>query len=289
MAASPPETIRCVAIVGVGLIGGSFALALRKAGFRGRILGVSSEATLREALAGGVIDEAGSLAEAVPRADLIYLAQPVGRIVSLLPTLAPLLKDHALVTDAGSTKAEIVRTACRRLSPGQFLGGHPLAGKEVRGVAAASASLFENRTYVLTPGSPAALESPMAAAFVEWLRLIGARVIYLDAETHDRIVALTSHLPQLASTALACTLSERMADSSECEVAGQGLVDMTRLALSSHEVWGDILLTNRAAIEDALDLYIAMLHRVKDAVASGATAPYFQDAAAFAAKLRGRS
>src|SRR5438270_3074666 len=140
-----------VAIFGVGLIGGSFALALRKAGFSGRILGVSSPETLRRALDLHVIDE-GVAAEAAARsADLIYLAQPILRIIDSLPQLEAAARPGALITDAGSTKKTIVDRASEVISRCQFLGGHPMAGRERRGVEAAEADLFRGRPYVLTP------------------------------------------------------------------------------------------------------------------------------------------
>ncbi|HSV13378.1 MAG TPA: prephenate dehydrogenase/arogenate dehydrogenase family protein, partial [Tepidisphaeraceae bacterium] len=136
-----------VAIAGVGLIGGSFALALRKAGFQGTIIGVSSPATVQKALSLGVIDEAMPLAEAVSAADLVYLAQPISQILETLDVL----DTDALVTDAGSTKAVICDRA-RRLK--RFVGGHPMAGKESRGVEHADADLFRGRPYVLTMHEP---------------------------------------------------------------------------------------------------------------------------------------
>ena len=137
------RTIETVTIVGVGLIGGSFALALRKVGFLGRILGVSSPATLSRALELGVVDEARSLEEALPRSDLVYMAQPVLRILAQLERVRALVPDHALVTDAGSTKQAIVDRARGLFQCGaDFLGGHPMAGKEGRGVEIADANLF---------------------------------------------------------------------------------------------------------------------------------------------------
>ena len=137
--------MQTVAIFGVGLIGGSFALALRRAGFKGEILGVSSGSTISEALRLGVIDRGVPLEEAALASDLVYLAQPIRQIIETLSLLSGRLKPGALVTDAGSTKVEIVKQGKRLLGPGQFLGGHPMAGKEVRGVAAAEAGLFQGR------------------------------------------------------------------------------------------------------------------------------------------------
>ncbi|MFB3830032.1 MAG: prephenate dehydrogenase [Bryobacteraceae bacterium] len=272
-----------VAIVGVGLIGGSFALALRAAGFSGRILGVSSEATLRKALERGVIEEAATLAEAAGRADLLYLAQPIARILDTLRRLEPLVRPGALVTDAGSTKRAIA-AAGALLARAQFLGGHPMAGKEKRGVEEAEAGLFAGRPYVLTPPSPEALRTDAALEFRLWLERIGARVLTLAPEEHDRVVALTSHLAQLASTALATTVAEAVPD--RVDVAGPGLVDSTRLALSPYELWRDILATNSAEIDRALAAYIARLEHLRANLRTREMQREFETAAALAARLR---
>src|SRR5437868_6705522 len=147
----PTESFHTVAIVGVGLIGGSFGLALRKFGFRGEILGVTSERTIAEAVERGAIDRGLSLGEAAGQADLIYLAQPIGRIMDTLRRLDPLVKEGALITDAGSTKSAIVSLARQVIHRCLFLGGHPMAGKEKRGVAEADPDIFQGRTWVLTP------------------------------------------------------------------------------------------------------------------------------------------
>jgi prephenate dehydrogenase len=275
-----------VVIAGVGLIGGSFALALRRAGFRGRIIGVSSPKTIQVALARGVIDEAASLEQAVPWADLVYLAQPIRRIMGTLEEIGPLLREGALVTDAGSTKAEIVEQARRFLQKDQFLGGHPMAGKERRGVEEADAELFAGRTYVLTPEGPRDLETPAAAQFVEWIRRIGGVPVVLDPAEHDRVVSLTSHLPQLASTALAATLARRLEIARYGKVAGPGLIDATRLAMSAHDIWGDILASNTSEIGRALDAYISELRDLRACLTTSRMSQEFSIAADFADKLR---
>lgn len=273
-----------VAIVGVGLIGGSFGLALRKAGFQGRIVGVSSEKTIAAAIERGAIDGGASLADAAAQADLIYLAHPIGRILDTLYRLDPLVNPNALITDAGSTKLAIVATAETTCVRCRFLGGHPMAGKEQRGVEAADADLFVNRTYVLTPEEPEDLERPAESEFVGWLQKIGAKPLVLDAAEHDRVVALTSHLPQLLSTALAAMVSERAGE--HLAVAGPGLADMSRLALSSYELWRDILATNQNAIEHALTCYISKLEHVRDNLRNRAVQEEFERAADLARRLR---
>jgi prephenate dehydrogenase len=279
--------MQVVAIAGVGLIGGSFALALRKAGFRGRIIGVSSPAAIREALRLGVIDEALPLEEAAAWSDLIYLSQPILRILDTIRRLDAIVRPGALITDAGSTKGEIVRCASEHIRRGRFLGGHPMAGKESRGVAEAEADLFRGRTYVLTPAAPAELEAPAAAELVDWIRRIGARPLVLDPDHHDRVVAFTSHLPQLVSTALAATLAGQTQLDALEQVAGPGLRDTTRLALSPFEIWRDILATNREPIRQALAAYLETLEGVWTKLGED-LGPDFQAGAEFAARLRER-
>jgi prephenate dehydrogenase len=274
-----------VAIVGVGLIGGSFALALKRAGFNGRILGVSSPQTIQAALETGAIDESATLAEAAARAGLIYLSQPIGRILDTIHHLDPLLHEGALVTDAGSTKQAISAQAARSITRCQFLGGHPLAGKEKRGVSEAAPDLFEGRTYVLTPLKPEDLNTPEAQEFQEWLRRIGAKPLILSPAEHDRIVSYTSHLAQLASTALAATVSDHVAEE-ESAISGPGLQDTTRLALSSYDLWRDIIATNAGDIDHALSAYIQKLDHIRRNLKTRQLQEEFTRAAVLAAKLR---
>ena len=276
--------MKTVAIFGVGLIGGSFALALRRAGFAGRILGVSSPPTLQSALDRRVIDAGSPAREAAQAADLIYLSQPILRIVETLPDLNQWVHPRALITDAGSTKSTIVARATDVISRCQFLGGHPMAGREQRGVEAAEAGLFEGRPYVLTPRLPAELETPVAREMLDWIGKIGAFPVILGPEEHDRIVAFTSHLPQLASTGLAALLDGR--EEPQSRVFGPALVDSTRLALSSFDVWGDILATNRAPIQAALRAYISKLEAFCHDLDSPAMGGHFEQGAHLAGQVR---
>jgi prephenate dehydrogenase len=275
-----------VAIVGVGLIGGSFGLALKEAGFRGTILGVSSEASVRVALERGAIDRGATLEQSARQADLLYLAQPIGRILDCLHHLDPLVRPDALVTDAGSTKHTIVTEARKLIRRCQFLGGHPLAGKETRGVAEADASLFAGRAYALTPASPEELNTPAAKAFVEWVERIGARTVVLGAAEHDRLVSFTSHLPQMASTALAATIAENLTAPEDLQLAGPGLIDSTRLALSPYELWRDILATNTEPIEQALTAYIGKLEQLRENLRTRGAQEEFARAAELARRVR---
>lgn len=241
--------MKSVAIIGVGLIGGSFGLALRKAGFQGPILGVSSARSIEQAVALGAIDRGATLEEAAGICDLLFLSQPISGILETLRKLDPLVRGDALVTDAGSTKQAIADEAKRSLRRCAFLGGHPMAGKALRGVAAADADLFRGRPWILT--------SDIDHPFRKWLAAFGAREIILDPVRHDRLVAWSSHLPQLASTALASLIGDRAPEAAN--VAGPGLADTTRLAMSSFDLWRDILATNSAEVSVALDAYIEKL------------------------------
>ncbi len=268
------------------MIGGSFALALRKAGFKGRIIGVSSPRTIEAALAAEVVDEGLPLDQAVPRADLVYLSQPISGILKTLGELDPLLREGALVTDAGSTKGDIAAAAARSVTRAQFLGGHPMAGKETRGVQESDPNLFAGRTYVLTPQGPEDMETPAAQEFLDWIRRIGGVPVFLNPEEHDRVVSWTSHLPQLASTALAAAMARRLGTEGYGRVAGPGLRDMTRLASSSYDIWRDILTTNAPRIERALDEYISELQDIRARLREQAMSQEFEMGADFAARLR---
>ncbi len=248
--------MKTVAIIGTGLLGSSFGLALKKTQGYGRILGVSSLAVVEKAIEIGAIDEALALDDAIPQADLVLLAQPVLRILTTIEKLDALLKPGAIVTDVGSTKATICSAAAKFIRRGHFVGGHPMAGREVRGPDGASADLFVGRPWVLTEALP---------ELIELVEALGGRPVILGPEEHDRLVAWSSHLPQLLSTTLAALLEGRGVD----PVAGPGVLDMTRLALSSHELWEDILATNAENVDAALAQVIAELERTRAAVRAG--------------------
>lgn len=278
-----------IAIVGVGLIGGSFALAVRRAGVCERITGWDRKEVLDQALARGVIDgverafEAGGVSEA----DLVYLAAPVGAILSFLRTRANSLKPGAIVTDAGSTKRDICRAA-REALPGEvsFIGGHPMAGSERTGVEFADADLFRGAAYALVPSDGASPDAVRAIA--EIVKSIGARPIALTAEKHDRIAARISHAPQLISTALALAAA-RMNGTDALSLGGSGLAEMTRLAESRWSVWEDICRTNADEITSALDEAIAEMEAVRITVSSGdfsSIGDMFNTAGEFTRRLR---
>jgi prephenate dehydrogenase len=269
-----PEQWSVVAIVGVGLIGGSFALALRASGFAGKIIGVSSPDAVRAAMERGVIDEALPLEQAAALADLIYLSRPIEGILSVLEDLDPYVRPGTLITDAGSTKSTICAKAAEKIHRGHFVGGHPMAGKESRGAGEAEASLFYGRPYILT-SECAELEHAITG--------FGARVVTMPPEQHDALVAMTSHLPQLISTALAGSIGSKP---DAARVAGPGAMDLTRLALSPYEIWRDIFATNAVNIDAALEIFIARLEHLRTNLREPCIEKDFEEAARAARLLR---
>lgn len=256
-----------VAIFGVGLIGGSFALAARRAGIAGRITGWDSKEVLERACARGVIDdEQGSPDSAtLSEADLVFLAAPVGAIIEFLRTHGPLLKSGAIVTDSGSTKREICRAAREALSSNvSFVGGHPMAGSHNAGVEYSDADLFSGAPYALVCDETNAGSIRAAKTVSDVVRGIGARPVMLTAQEHDRVVARLSHAPQLLATALAAGVDE-----AELRLAGAGFAEMSRLAGSRWPVWEDICRTNADEITTALDELIGRMDAIRSSIASG--------------------
>lgn len=279
---------RTVTIVGVGLIGGSFALALRKAGFDGRILGVSRPATVETAVRLGVIDAGAPLDEALAQSDLVYLAQPILRILEQLPEIGRLARPGALVTDAGSTKRAIV-DAARLAFAGResdFLGGHPMAGKEGRGVEIAESDLFRGAVYALTPEPDRPADDPRVDELLDWIQRIEAKPLAISPDEHDRVTALTSHVPQLVSTALAAAVWEGLPSEARLAIAGGGLRDMTRLAGSSYAIWEGILRTNAESIAAGLRRVAGELERMSADPESAALEERFTTAQMLHKKLR---
>lgn len=249
--------IRQITIIGTGLIGGSFALAVRRAGFAGQIVGCDSPAVLDQALAMKAIDR-GSVdpVDAGRGSQLIVLATPVGAVIDLIRTLGPGLANHALLTDVGSTKSEIQKTAARILgdrAAQNFLGGHPMAGKERSGLENVDATLFDDATWFLTPMKGCNPAIAPVADFLKLLKTIGARTSTMEADQHDRLCAWISHVPQMLSTALAATLVEEFGDQLPLlDAGGRALREMTRISSSPYSVWRDIALTNKNNLAEAL-------------------------------------
>jgi prephenate dehydrogenase len=262
-----------VTILGTGLIGGSFALALRKYTKEMHISGWDRADVVREAQSRGAIDEAfsGELAGALRNADLVYIALPIAPTIDLLPEIARHAPAHALVTDACSTKVRITQAASELLPSEKgpyFLGGHPMAGRELSGIAHAHADLFRESTYALI-GASSLQEDPRVSAFVKILEKIGARSLWLGAQQHDYAVGLASHLPQLAAVALAGFLYDRLDENGlPITLAGPGLRDSLRLAGSPYSTWRDIVLTNQEVLSAALDLFARRLDDLREKLAS---------------------
>lgn len=245
---------RRAAILGTGLIGGSFALALRACFPEIELTGFDRPEALAQAVERGAVQHpAADMRSAVRDAELVYLALPIGAAIESLPAVAAAAPANALITDAGSTKRAILRAAREAFGgEARFLGGHPMAGKESSGIENACAELFAGAPYALIGSEEGAGERERA--FGELLRGIGARPIWCDADTHDWAVAIVSHLPQLASVALSGVVeSETDETGLPISLAGPGLQDSLRLAGSRYELWRDILLTNADNISRGLD------------------------------------
>jgi prephenate dehydrogenase len=276
------KTFNTILIVGVGLLGGSLGLALKRKGFKGKILGVDSPEVLEIAVNRNIIDvsyQKSELDKAVSLADLIFLCTPISTIVQLLQQLGKSVKPNTLITDVGSTKRKIIETANIHLPAGcDFIGGHPMTGSEARGIEAADPFLFENTTYVLTPSRP--VSESTRKAFGELLESIGAKVLLLLPSLHDEIAAAVSHLPQLASVALMNLAASKQIESPHfLKMAAGGFRDMTRVASSPYGIWKDIIETNTDMILSYIDAYVEELTRVRKVLESNSLEKYFEKAA----------
>lgn len=266
--------IQRVAILGTGLIGGSFAKALRRYTPDMHIVGWDRADVAQQLKTSGAVNEAfsGAIEPAIRGADLIYLALPIGVTLDVLPEVAQNAAPHALVTDASSTKMRICTAAAELFQDEEstpiFLGGHPMAGRELSGFAQSDADLFQNTTYALI-GPAQEDRDPRIVAFTKILEKLGARPLWLGAQQHDYAVGLASHLPQLAAVALGSFLYDRLDENGlPITLAGPGLRDTLRLAGSSYATWRDIVLTNREVLSAALDLFARRLDDLRDRLGS---------------------
>jgi prephenate dehydrogenase len=272
-AAFPPPSrcfapFDCVAIVGVGLMGGSLGMALRARGLARRVIGVDKSAeTLTRAQERGAMDAGtATLAGAVRAADGVVVAAPVGAIPSLLEAMAPHIRPDALVTDLGSTKAHIVQAGTRLYGP-RFVGGHPMAGSEQSGIEAARPDLFDGAAWAVVRPEPfAPQEDAPAVRLAALASALGARPIPMDAARHDRLVALVSHLPHLLSFAFARTVGAAPEAAQAREMAGGSFRDLMRVSAADPALWRDIFLDNRGPLLDTLDAFEAQLAALRRAV-----------------------
>ncbi len=258
-----------ITIIGTGLIGGSLGLALKKRGFRGRIVGCDREPVLKRAQEIGAIDAiVADPLQAVAGSQVVVLATPVGAIIDLIGRLGPVLAPDVLLTDVGSTKRDIVAQARAVFGPEasrRFLAGHPMAGKEHSGIEQADAALFESAVWLVTPQDGQNIRAGRAGEYLRLIEGTGAKVVPIGLDQHDHLCAWISHLPQMVSTALAAAVHEEFGDDPELPaIGGRALREMTRIAASPYSMWRDIALTNADNIQDALQRLEQRLAHIRE-------------------------
>lgn len=255
-----------IVIAGVGLIGGSLGLALCKRSLSSEVVGVDpNEGNLELAVQLGAVHQGATLAEALPGAELLVLATPIGVALGVLEMALPYLSKGTIVTDVGSVKGRLVERAEAMLPEGiHFVGGHPMAGLEVAGVAGAREDLFEGASYLLTPTErthPGAL-----ARLRQLIEALGANPMELDYQEHDQAVAVISHLPHLLAAALVNTVSADAKEQLLLSLAAGGFRDTTRIAASNPTMWRDILLTNRSMVLEAIGKFRFELAKLEQGI-----------------------
>jgi prephenate dehydrogenase len=263
--------IQTLAIIGVGLIGGSLSLALKAKRAAGRVIGVGrSAANLDEALKLGIIDSVATLEEAA-RADIIFVATPVAQMSVVFAALAPHLGAASIITDGGSTKQDVIAAAHAALGSkfNQFVAAHPIAGTEKTGAAAAFATLYEQRKVVIC--ADAASDAASVAQVAEMWQATGAEIHAMTAAEHDDVFAAVSHLPHLLAFALVDMLAAMPHADQYFNYAASGFRDFTRIAAGSPEMWRDITVANRAALREQLRQYRARLDAFDGWLESAAT------------------
>jgi len=259
-----------VGILGTGLIGGSLGLALREEGAAEKVLGYDADGEmLAIALARGAVEEAaGSVGELAGACDLVFIAVPVRAIPAVLRQMAPALRPGTTLSDVGSVKERVVGIAGEILPFGcHFIGGHPLAGSEQRGVGFADSRLFRDAYYVLTPS--AECDAEVYSRLHALLTSLGARVIAMDPRQHDRTVSVISHLPHIMAMSLMNLALQRAEEYPMLRLAAGGFRDMTRIAASDVGLWLDILMENRNAVEESLEECIAAMRHIGELLAEG--------------------
>jgi prephenate dehydrogenase len=262
-----PPVFERIGIVGLGLIGGSIALAARDAWPATQIVAVDQPAVLEAALRMRAVDVAAESLSALAEVDVIILAAPVQQNVTLLRQLPQCVARSTIVTDTGSTKRDIVAAAGELPARFSFVAGHPLGGAAARGLEHASPGLFKNRPWLFTP-PPGGEGSDAVTRLVDFARALGAIPRLIDVETHDRWLAYISHLPQLTASALMAVVGDAVG-ADGLALAGRGLIDTTRLASSPPAIWREIAATNADEIGPALDALIARLQELRCDLARG--------------------
>jgi len=240
-----------VAIIGVGLLGGSVGLTLKARGMCGKVIGLGrSPASVEAGLEMGAIDEAaGELVEAAAGADLVVVCTPVGSVAGVIEEVESFLEEDCVITDVGSTKQDIVRAVEQlRRAGSMFVGSHPMAGSEKKGVRNASAGLFDGATVFLTP-TPSTDERTAGVIREMWERF-GGKIVELEPEIHDRVMARTSHLPHIVAALLVAGL--RVLEEKRMGLVGKGFLDTTRIASSDPEMWADICMSNLEEVREAV-------------------------------------
>ncbi len=275
--------IRQITIIGTGLIGGSFGLALKKYGFKGRIIGCDRARVLERAKEKGAIDEGhNDPSDASRGSEVILLATPVGTIIELIARLGPVLPPKTLLTDAGSTKEKVLACAAAVFGKNvgrRFLAGHPMAGKEQSGVEFADPDLFGGAAWLFTPAAGQDVYRGLSGEFLGWVEAAGARVASMDATEHDALCAWISHLPQMIATALAAALVEEYGEGAPLlEAGGRALREMTRISASPYSMWRDVALTNKKNIADALHKLEQRLAHIRENLDTKELAMEFEQA-----------
>lgn len=270
-----------ILIYGLGLIGGSLALALRNAFPDVYIYGAERDKNvLRQAKRRGIIDASVTGLKEICDCDLIILATPINKIIATLAEIGRHAKPGSVITDVGSTKVDICRAAQRHFPANvYFIGGHPMTGKERSGLEASDEQLFLRASYLLCPNGN--VPKKTVGAFVRFIKAIKAKPLLIDPETHDRLVAYTSHLPQILSTSLANLLVRKGSEEAMIRLSADGLRDMVRLACSSYTVWKDICQTNQTNLQGAIEEYVTLLTQIKTRLASADLAKHFSNANKF--------
>jgi prephenate dehydrogenase len=275
---------RRIGIVGVGLIGGSLAFAVRRVFPAAMVIGVDRDDVTLVARQLGALTIGSTELSALADADLVVLAAPVRQNIAVLSQLGGILRGPAIITDVGSTKRATLE-ASRCLPPGlTFIGGHPLAGAARGGLEASRADLFERRPWLLTP--EAATPASAQQRLVAFVHAVGATPVVVDPAIHDHVLAYTSHLPQLTASALMHVVGESVGESG-LRLSGSGLADTTRVAASPAPIWSDICATNTDEVLPALDRLIATLQTLREQLARDESiAPLFESAQRWRARLK---